>query len=230
MKKIQKVILGILIIILITILCILMAIKVGNKNTIQKQLEETQKLTETREENSFVKTTDHLTEVNSSVQSIWESIRNSEVLSGKTDIAGNPIYGNVTDIESLENAITNDNDSYLQKNSCSGITIPRLVTGGNGSAGGVYDLSFDIADCNYSNISIDRIAFGSQVWAPDVCVRVYVTTSTSTIYLINQNGSKNTISNFKGNIPEDAKKITFESHTNATGSDRNITWTNIVIE
>ena len=101
-----------MIIILITIICALIAIKVNNKNIIQNQLEKTQKLTATREENSFVKTTDHLSEVNSGVQSIWESIRNSEVLSSRTDSSGNSIYGNVTDIESLENAISIDNNNF----------------------------------------------------------------------------------------------------------------------
>ena len=120
MKKIKKLILGIILVLSI-IIALLIGISIGNRNTIQKQLEETQKLTATSDENSYITTADHLAEVNSSVQSgieqgklaIWESIRNSEVLSGKTDSSGNPIYGNVTDIESLENAISSDNDISL---------------------------------------------------------------------------------------------------------------------
>ena len=120
MKKFQKLILGI-ILVLLMIITLLIGISIGNKNTIQKQLEETQKLTATSDENTYVKTTDHLSEVNTSLQtgieqgklSIWESIRNSEVLSGKTDSSGNSIYGNVTDLESLENAISADNNISL---------------------------------------------------------------------------------------------------------------------
>ena len=84
MKKSKNLILGILIIVLITIICILIAIKVGNKNIIQKQLEETQKLTATSEENSYITTEDHLAEVNASVAKLVEFKR--EIANAITDV------------------------------------------------------------------------------------------------------------------------------------------------
>ena len=114
MKKNQKLILGILIIILISIICALISINLQNKNIIQKQSKEVEKLAEVNQNNSYITTSDHLAEVNSSVQSIWESIRNSETLSSKTDSSGNSIYGNVTDLNSLESAITADNENYFK--------------------------------------------------------------------------------------------------------------------
>ena len=42
----------------------------------------------------------------------WAAIENK--LSGKTDSAGNPIYSGITNLDSLENAITRDNDNYRQ--------------------------------------------------------------------------------------------------------------------
>ena len=118
MKTYKKIILGI-VLILIIFIALLIGINIGNKNSIQKPLSELQKLTETSEENSFITTEEHLSEVNSSIQSgieqgkseIWESIRNSETLSSKTDSSGNPIYGNVNDLSSLENAIATDNNA-----------------------------------------------------------------------------------------------------------------------
>ena len=112
MKTYKKIILGIALILIIFI-ALLIGINIGNKNSIQKPLSELQKLTDAREENSFVKTKDHLAEVNSSVELIWESIRNSETLSSKTDSSGNPIYGSVTDIASLEAAINADNQNLI---------------------------------------------------------------------------------------------------------------------
>ena len=47
----------------------------------------------------------------------WDEIKTQ--LAGKTDSAGNPIYAGVTNIESLKNAITADNDNYLEKNKSS---------------------------------------------------------------------------------------------------------------
>ena len=72
MNKFQKLILGILIIVLITIICILIAIKVGNKNIIQNQSKEAEKLAETNQDNSYITTEDHLAEVNASVSKLTE--------------------------------------------------------------------------------------------------------------------------------------------------------------
>ena len=71
MKKFQKLILGI-ILVLLMIITLLIGINIGNKNTIQKQLEETQKLTTTSDENTYITTADHLTEVNASVAKLTE--------------------------------------------------------------------------------------------------------------------------------------------------------------
>ena len=43
----------------------------------------------------------------------WAAIENK--LSGKTDSAGNPIYSGITNLDSLENAITRDNDNCRLK-------------------------------------------------------------------------------------------------------------------
>ena len=126
MFKNKKIVLGI-ILILIIIITLLIGISIGNKNTIQRQLGETQKLTETNEGNSFVKTLDHLSEVNSSVQSIWESIRNSETLSSKTDSSGNYIYTGVNDVSSLEKAIEEDNNNYYTKGKIDGSVDSQSV-------------------------------------------------------------------------------------------------------
>ena len=65
----------------------------------------------------------------------WAAIENK--LSGKTDADGNPIYSGITDLDSLENAITADNDNYtneyVEQNNCK-----RIVYLGSGST---YDLS-----------------------------------------------------------------------------------------
>ena len=122
MLKNKKILLTILLIFIVAIISFFIGTNVANKSIIRNQSIETQKLTATSEENGYVKTTDHLSEVNTSLQTgieqgklaIWEAIRNSEVLSAKTDSSGNPIYGNVTDIESLENAISSDNDNSAQ--------------------------------------------------------------------------------------------------------------------
>ena len=72
MNKFQKLILGILIIVLITIICILIAIKVENKNIIQNQSKEAEKLAETNQDNSYITTEDHLIEVNASIAKLTE--------------------------------------------------------------------------------------------------------------------------------------------------------------
>ena len=83
MKKFQKLILGIILVLLI-IIALLIGISIGNRNTIQKQLEETQKLTATSEENSYITTADHLAEVNASVAKLTEFKK--EIASAITDV------------------------------------------------------------------------------------------------------------------------------------------------
>ena len=65
----------------------------------------------------------------------WAAIENK--LSGKTDADGNPIYSGITNLDSLESAITADNDNYtkeyVEQNNCK-----RIVYLGSGST---YDLS-----------------------------------------------------------------------------------------
>ena len=72
MRKNKKLMLGILIIVLITIICVLIAIKVDNKNIIQKQVKEAEKLAEANQDNSYITTAEHLAEVNASVAKLTE--------------------------------------------------------------------------------------------------------------------------------------------------------------
>ena len=75
MKKNEKIFIStliILIIILLAIIGILLATNIKNKNIIQKQVSEVQKLAETSGENSFITTADHLAEVNASVAKLTE--------------------------------------------------------------------------------------------------------------------------------------------------------------
>ena len=70
MFKNKKIVLGI-ILILITI-SLLIGISMSNKNIIQKQVKEAEKLTETNQDNSYITTADHLAEVNASVAKLTE--------------------------------------------------------------------------------------------------------------------------------------------------------------
>ena len=71
MFKNKKIVLGIILILLI-IITLLIGISIGNKNIIQKQLKGAEKLTETNQDNSYIRTADHLAEVNSSVAKLTE--------------------------------------------------------------------------------------------------------------------------------------------------------------
>lgn len=118
--EIKKIILIVILIIIIFIISLLIGMNIKNKNIIQKQAGEKQKLTETSEENSYITTKDHFAEVKEAESSIWESIRNSEILSVKTDSFGNYIYEGVNDVGSLEKAIEEDNNNNYAKGKIDG--------------------------------------------------------------------------------------------------------------
>ena len=67
MFKNKKIVLTILLIFIVSIISFFIGMNIQNKNTIQKQLKEVEKLAETSEENSYITTADHLSEVNASV-------------------------------------------------------------------------------------------------------------------------------------------------------------------
>lgn len=89
----------------------------------------------------------------------WAAIENK--LSGKTDADGNPIYSGITDLDSLENAITADND-----NSFKGFSIPILeFSFGNNSAefyGGLGGtITFNTAEYTTVSISTVETSYGA---------------------------------------------------------------------
>ena len=83
----------------------------------------------------------------------WAAIENK--LSGKTDADGNPIYSGITDLDSLENAITADNDNLknnIKKNpSAYGIeSSVKVVKTGKG------DLSIKMSDNGLTDYDVNH--------------------------------------------------------------------------
>lgn len=213
-----------IIIMLVVIICLLILSNLNKKNTnIQQQKNNKQQLGEITENNTYVGFQEHLSEVEEKEQ---------KLLLFKTEIAkAITEKGVATSNEADATTMANNIKRLSESKSSKPLVIPTLSTAGNGSAGGVYNLSFDITDCGYSSISIDSIAFEKYVYAKSVVVKVSVSTASGTTYLLDHNGSTNTISNFSATIPVDATLLTFESYSNATSdSDRSIVWTNIVVE
>ena len=135
MKKNKKLMLGIMIIVLITIICVLIAIKVDNKNIIQKQSEKSQKLTETSEENSFVTTKTHLAEVNDSVTKLTEF--KSAIANAITEMG----------VETLADADTTTMTNNIKNISKSSVSI---VATGSGNTSFTLD-SINMTDTDVNN-------------------------------------------------------------------------------
>ena len=70
MFKNKKIVLGIILVLIIILL--LIGISINNKNIIQKQVKEAEKLAEANQDNSYITTAEHLAEVNASVAKLTE--------------------------------------------------------------------------------------------------------------------------------------------------------------
>ena len=70
MLKNKKILLGIILVLIIMLL--LIGISINNKNIIQKQVKEAEKLAEANQDNSYITTAEHLAEVNASVAKLTE--------------------------------------------------------------------------------------------------------------------------------------------------------------
>lgn len=121
MKRKEKLLIGVLTIILVCTICILIVQKVESKRIVAQQISETQKLSETKEENSFIKTTTHLGEINNSLNEgveegkdqVWKAI--NEKLSNRLYTNNDKIYNNINSVDALEIAINADNDNYVMQ-------------------------------------------------------------------------------------------------------------------
>ena len=155
MFKTRKLVLGI-ILVLLMIITLLIGISIGNKNIIQKQLEKTQKLTATSDENSYITTEDHLAEVNASFSKLTEfksAIANYIIEAGgvapestaNTTTFGNSIKNIVTEVTKDATAtsadITTGKTAYVNGNKITGTSsgsgnITFTLVADSGSTGG----------------------------------------------------------------------------------------------
>ena len=81
----------------------------------------------------------------------WAAIENK--LSGKTDADGNPIYSGITDLDSLENAITADNDN------CSGMTDIKIHNGYGGQGQSCPSFSYRVPAEYYGKTAYLSISY-----------------------------------------------------------------------
>lgn len=153
----------------------------------------------------------------------WAAIENK--LSGKTDADGNPIYSGITDLDSLENAITADND-----NSFKGFTIPTLnLSFGNNSTefyGGLHaKIDFNTED--YKTLSIGTVTTSFTASPPfnpwNSAPKVHIYSGETEITTLD-NGNKNIMLDISG-----YDTVTMEL-TNATAAGHEVTMTNVVFK
>ena len=167
MKKNEKIFIStliILIIILLAIIGILLATNIKNKNIIQKQVSEVQKLAETSGENSFITTADHLAEVNTSLQTGIEQ-------------------GKLENIDDIKNYILTPDFAYSEKIgdyvSCNDRKVSRssnepggFIRKGGSNAG--YAFISPYSTCTFNTSYLNDISYKGQISVDGVSMHLWV--------------------------------------------------------
>ena len=180
MFKTKKLVLGI-ILVLLMIITLLIGISIGNKNIIQKQLEETQKLTATSDENSYITTENHLAEINSSV---------AKLTAFKKEIASAITEMGVVTAENADATTMASNIKSLSGNSSSDSEIKRYSYSWTSSNNEQKTLTLEV-EPKFISFTVDGIVINATLY--DVENQEYIINTTRANIITSVNGKVLTI-------------------------------------
>ena len=181
MFKNKKIVLTILLIFIIAIISFFIGTNVANKSIIRNKSKEAEKLTETNQDNSYITTADHLSEVNASIAKLTEF---------KKEIANAITEMGVATAENADADTMASNIRSLSGNSSSDSEIRRYSYSWTSSNNEQKTLTLEV-EPKYISFTVDGIRLNATLY--DVENQEYIINTTGANIITSVNGKVVTI-------------------------------------